>query len=745
MRFIRRGLITLASLTIVATSASPQDETNFRKPKDGPDLRYWLENMVWHHRFSEAEIAAATGLSKGEIAAALRKFDIRAATRPRRPANAPLLVLPYPGGRHPRIGFLEGAIRPQRETKVSVFTPWDDASYVVVDVPEAIFTNLGLTYLAHTHVPTIWEKQKVGLEKLEWNRRPDGTLDIERRLPNGIAFGTKIVPSRTEVRMELWLKNGTKEKLTDMRVQNCVLLKGARGFEAQSNDNKVFAPPYAACKSADGKRWVITAWEPHQRSWGNGKCPCLHSDPRIPDCAPGETQRLRGWLSFYEGDDIQAEFRRIDKTGWRAPPAKDAERLRVLIETDAGGDPDDEQSLVRFLLYTNELDVEGIICTLARARDKENLNPERTGLGIVRRQLKAYGACHPNLVKHDRRYPTLEHLWQRTVAGYDGDAGVKLILAAADADDPRPIWVCNWGTGHDADESSFKRALDRVLRERGQAGYARFKSRFRLSSADRFGEHLRREPAFSIWIDTFRPELDGKRWYHRFAPLTARAGGFDVKRDVLTGHGPLGALYPTNTGLSPQKEGDTMSFLYLVPTGMNDPMQPTWGSWGGRYGLNEKDAPRPHYWANQKDHWEGTTHRDNTLKRWAVHLQNDFRARLKWCVRPKEKANHPPTPHCQDDGSSKILFADAPAGKRFRLSAAGTTDPDGDRLSYRWYVYPEPGSYAGRARVIDSTQPQATLEVPAAAKGRTIHVILEVTDQGEPALTRYRRIVVTGS
>jgi hypothetical protein len=296
-----------------------QGEANFRKPKDDADLRYWLENMVWHHQFSEAEITAATGLSKGEIAAALKKFNISAATKPKRPADAPLLVLPYPGGRHPRIGFLEGAIDPQRETKVSVFTPWDDTSYVVVDVPEAIFTNLGLTYLAHTHIPTIWEKQKIELEKLEWNRRPDGTLDIERKLPNGIVFGTKIVPKKTEVRMELWLKNGTKEKLTNMRVQICVLLKGAKGFEAQSNTNKAFAPPYAACKSQDGKRWVIMAWVPHQKSWGNEKCPCLHSDPVIPDCAPGEKQTLRGWLSFYEGNDIHAEFQRIDKTGWQNP------------------------------------------------------------------------------------------------------------------------------------------------------------------------------------------------------------------------------------------------------------------------------------------------------------------------------------------------------------------------------------------------------------------------------------------
>ena len=67
-----------------------------------------------------------------------------------------------------------------------------------------------------------------------------------------------------------------------------------------------------------------------------------------------------------------------------APEFVVAERIRLIIETDAGGDPDDEQSLVRFLLYTNEWDVEGIICNRPKARDKENLNPERTGLGIVR-------------------------------------------------------------------------------------------------------------------------------------------------------------------------------------------------------------------------------------------------------------------------------------------------------------------------------------------------------------------------
>lgn len=304
--------------TFVAPGQEPADVSNARKPASEAELRSWLENMVWHHRFETAEVAAATGLDEAAIAAALRRFEISPSNKPQRPADAPLLVLPYPGGRHPRIGFLEGAIRPQRETKVSVFAPWDSTSYVVADVPEAIWCQQGLLYLAHTHVPTVWTKRGVELPPLEWTRRHDGTLTIERKLPDGTTFGARVSPIKSAVRMNLWLTNGTQEKLTGLRVQNCVMLKGATGFAAQTNDNKVFSTPYAAARSEDGGRWVITAWEPSHRTWGNAPCPCLHADPKFPDCAPGETQRLNGWLSFYEGPDLQAELRRIDATDWRS-------------------------------------------------------------------------------------------------------------------------------------------------------------------------------------------------------------------------------------------------------------------------------------------------------------------------------------------------------------------------------------------------------------------------------------------
>jgi peptidoglycan/xylan/chitin deacetylase (PgdA/CDA1 family) len=288
---------------------------NARPAANDKDLRRWLENMAVYHKFAPSEMGAALGLTADEVAAALQRLKIDPKRVPRRAADAPLLVLPYPGGRHPRIGFLDGAIRPQRETKVSIFAPWSEGGYAVADVPEAIWFGTDdkreLLYLAHTHVPTIWDRRGVFLDALEWKCRADGSLEIERRLPNKVMFGSKIVPRRDGVRMELWVSNGSEDRLTGLAVQMCVMLKGLTGFGDRTNDNKVFAKPFAACHDQTGRRWVITSWEPCVRAWGNPPCPCLHADPQVPDCPSGETKRIRGWISFYEGNDIDGELRRL--------------------------------------------------------------------------------------------------------------------------------------------------------------------------------------------------------------------------------------------------------------------------------------------------------------------------------------------------------------------------------------------------------------------------------------------------
>ncbi|MBI5384274.1 MAG: DUF1593 domain-containing protein [Verrucomicrobia bacterium] len=420
-----------------------------------------------------------------------------------------------------------------------------------------------------------------------------------------------------------------------------------------------------------------------------------------------------------------------------------ADRLRLLIETDAGGDPDDEQSLVRFLLYANEWDVEGMIANRPVARGGENRNPERTGLGIVRRQLNAYGDCWTNLARHDPRYPTKDFLWSRTVAGHnDTDQAEKLIISAVDRPDPRPLWYSDWGTDHGAATNNLKRALDRVLRERGPDGYAQFKSKLRLSSYDKFAEHTATiAPPFALWVNTFQPVVDGKRWYHRFSALTSRAGGFDLVRDVLTGHGPLGALYPTNT-THWAKEGDSMTFLYLVPTGLNDPHEPTWGSWAGRYGLNTNFPSQPYYWASLADTWNGTTHRDHTLARWAAALQNDFRARLNWCVAGEfAKANHRPTAVLDGDGTRDVLRRRVKSGDTVRFTSRGSADPDGHAIRTTWFVYREAGTFPGEIR-LESLEGESTgFVAPRVEQPASVHVILQVQDNGTPSLSAYRRVV----
>jgi peptidoglycan/xylan/chitin deacetylase (PgdA/CDA1 family) len=294
---------------------SNRDGNNSRPAKDDAELRFWLENALVSHRFTPAESGAALGMTADEVTAAATRLGIDPTRRPERKAGDPLLVLPYPGGRHPRTGFRDGAIRPQRETKASVFAPWPDGGYAVADTPEAVWFEPGgrreLLYLAHTHIPTYWDKQLVDLDPLEWTRHRDGSLTLDRTLPNKVVLFSKVIPGKDGVRMEFRVTNDSAEPLTGLRVQMCVMLAVLTGFAERTNDNKVFASPFAACRDGSGRRWVITGWERCGRAWGNPPCPCLHADPVIEDCPPGQSRRVRGWLSFYEGTDIDAELRRL--------------------------------------------------------------------------------------------------------------------------------------------------------------------------------------------------------------------------------------------------------------------------------------------------------------------------------------------------------------------------------------------------------------------------------------------------
>lgn len=301
-----RGLIPLVLLSCAqAPPAAPRDET-----------RDWLE-ICAAHGYTQAETAMALGKEARDVAQLQQKYGTKP---PASPADR-LLVLPYPGGRHPRIGFLDGAVDPHRDTKCSVFLPWAGGGYAVVDFPEAVWNEKELVYLAHTHIPTRWEKKGIKLERFDWTRGEGGVLESRRTLPDGLAFSAKVTPVRDGALFELRLKNGTDRKLSGARAQVCVMLKGAPGFNAQTKDNKLKIDGQAVCavKSEDGKRWIATVFE-RARVWENPPCPCIHSDPNFPDLEPGAEALSRGRLFLYEGEDLAAEVARRSAAGTLLTP-----------------------------------------------------------------------------------------------------------------------------------------------------------------------------------------------------------------------------------------------------------------------------------------------------------------------------------------------------------------------------------------------------------------------------------------
>ncbi len=263
-------------------------------PPPAPDERtFWLETCA-AHGYGAVETAMATGLEAPEVAR-------RAVATP---APPPFAILPYPGGRHPRIGFLDGAVDPHRDTKFSLFLP--GGGYAVVDFPEALWADGELQYLAHTHIPTAWDKKGVRLPRMDWTRRPDGGLEARRVLPDGLEFSARVTPSASGADLELRVRNGGDRVRTGLRAQVCVMLKGAPGFNAQTKTNKRHLPDaVCAVSSEDGSRWLAVRFE-RAKTWDNPPCPCIHSDPVFGDLEPGAEAVSRGRVWFQAGREFPA-------------------------------------------------------------------------------------------------------------------------------------------------------------------------------------------------------------------------------------------------------------------------------------------------------------------------------------------------------------------------------------------------------------------------------------------------------
>src|SRR5262249_37076483 len=109
-------------------------------------------------------------------------------------------------------------------------------------------------------------------------------------------------------------------------------------------------------------------------------------------------------------------------------PQPQPERLRLVVLTDISGlaageaEPDDGQSMIRLMLYTNEFDIEGLIAS-SNMGHGQRVRPE-----LIRRVVDAYEKVRPNLLVHDPRYPQADSLRDGIKAGQPV-AGPKVSVA----------------------------------------------------------------------------------------------------------------------------------------------------------------------------------------------------------------------------------------------------------------------------------------------------------------------------
>lgn len=452
--------------------------------------------------------------------------------------------------------------------------------------------------------------------------------------------------------------------------------------------------------------------------------------------------------------------------------AQSNQQNRVIILTDIEADPDDTQSLVRLLLYSNQIDIKGLIATTS-CWHKKRVDPES-----ITKVIQAYGKVQPNLTKHEAGFPDAETLLMKVKQGIakygmlgvgDGkdSQGSDWIIKVLEEKDERPLWISIWGGAN-----TLAQALYKIKNTKTETEANKLIAKIRvytISDQDDSGIWIRNNFPDLFYIVSPGDHYGSATWI----AINSNVDGINndeisnhwLAQNIQQGHGPLGAAYPD---VAWGMEGDTPSWLSLIPNGLNEAEHPDWGAWGGRYELykpdfatlkkGDSDVPiaseTREIWTNAIDSYTPYIHNDYgravrkdtvsfsdnkvTLWRWRDDFQNDFAARMDWCTKTYQEANHPPVPVL---GHSEQITVKS--GEGFGLDASGSTDPDGDNLSYLWFNYPEAGSYKKLIKIGGAENAHGAYVIaPEVEKNETAHFILKVTDKGKPHLSRYKRVIV---
>ncbi|MEQ9376003.1 MAG: DUF1593 domain-containing protein [Imperialibacter sp.] len=490
---------------------------------------------------------------------------------------------------------------------------------------------------------------------------------------------------------------------------------------------------------------------------------------------------------------------------------------RIIITADP--ELDDNNSLIRLLLYSSDLKIEGLIYASSQFHWKGDgkgtkwfvpgREYDRFGLDLcpceswrwaederfIHDIVEAYEKAYPNLKTHNGQYPSPDELKSKIRYGnieFDGDIskdspGSDLIRSLIIDNEPGQLYITAWGG-----QSTIARALksieeqyqyttewDKIKRKIGRKVVL-------LPSGDQ-------DATYSTYIKPNWPEIE----YRQFRGGPNYGYGAQIRaseenapyltpawmKENVSDRGSLGALYrvwgdgkqmvkgdvvdyfgiaghtteelkkmgyvvwmPVQAKGSWLGEGDNHTFMNMLGNGLRAHEQGTWGGWGGKVEAGPAAAdiftmPADASADAMADRMGSANNEPKAEElpypNFFPQAQQDFAARMQWAVTPRyADANHEPEVTIQ--GPLTVVAA---PGQKVRLRGTAT-DPDGNKVTLRWSQLPV-GTYRGKVEIEQSGTSKAEVLAPDDVRpGQTIHVILEATDNGKPALTRYQRVVI---